>query len=68
MRARHYQTLAAGEKLVVHEARHRFERQALVEHVFQLDVAARDGIAHDHQVGPRLKVLLAEWLRDRNAQ
>ena len=62
------QPLFARQKLVVQHLRHRLKWNALIEHTLQFNIAARDRIADDHQVGTRLQIGFAERLRDRNAQ
>ena len=56
------------QEFVVQHLRHRLKRNALVKHELQFNIAARDGIAHNHQVGPGLQVGFAERLRDRDAR
>ena len=68
MRPGHHQRLAPRQKLVVQHRSHRGKRNARVQHKLQLDVAARDGIAHDHEVRPRRKVALRIRLHQRNPQ
>ena len=56
------------QKFVVQDLRQRAERNALVENALQFDIAARNCIAHDHQIGPRIQILLGKRLRHRNSQ
>ncbi len=68
MRARHHQALVAGEELVKEQLRQRSQGKTLVERGFQLNVAARNGIAYNHEVRARLEVLLTERLRNGDAE
>ncbi len=58
----------AAKEFVVQQLRQRAERDALVEDVLEFDVAARDGIADDDQVGLRFEILRIEGLRHRDAE
>ena len=51
MRSGDDQDFFAAQEFVVQNLRQRAERNALVEDVLQFDVAARDGVADDDQVG-----------------
>src|SRR3974390_31153 len=68
MRARHYQAFVPGKELFVQHLRHRPKRDALVEYVLEFGVAARDGVAHNHQIGARFQVDCAEGLSDCDVQ
>ena len=50
------------------QLRERTERDALIENLLQFDVAARDGVANDDQIGTRLQILGIEGLCHRNAE
>ena len=62
------QHFLAAQKFVVQQLRQRTERNALVEDVFEFDIAARHGIADDDQIGPRIEISGVEWLRHGNVQ
>ena len=63
----HQRVVPANEFLMDH-LRHGDEREALIEQVLKLRIAARDRISHDHKVGRRNEILLAERLQNRNAE
>jgi hypothetical protein len=46
------------DELVMHEARERGKRDALVQHVFHFDITARDGVADDDQVRRGVEIRL----------
>src|ERR1700722_11312705 len=48
--------------------RQRTKWNALVEHLLQYRISTRNGVAHNNQVGTRLKVARVERLRHRNPQ
>ena len=52
----HHQHFFSQQKLIVQNLRQRGERDALIEHIFQFGVAARNRIAHDHQIRLGVKV------------
>jgi hypothetical protein len=66
MRAGNHNRLAGAQKKIVERIRHGAEGNALVEHVFQLDVSARDCVSHHHPVGARLQIGFCVGLRNRN--
>jgi hypothetical protein len=64
MRSGNHQNVFADEELIMQNLRHGAERNALVEQVFQFDVAARKRVADDNQIGPRSQVRLGKRLGD----
>ena len=73
MRPRNHQRLAPGQELVVQRRGHRRKRDAHIQHVLQLDVAARDRIADNNKIRlrnarPRRQVRFRIRLQQRNPQ
>ena len=62
------QHFLAAQEFVVQQLRQRAERNALVEHVFEFDIAAGHGIADHDQIGPGFEILGVERLRHGNAE
>src|SRR5579884_2654831 len=68
MRPGYDERLAPSQKLMMYQRCKRGEWNALVEHIFQLNIAAGNCVSDDDKVGMRLQVLFRERLRDRNPQ
>src|SRR5260370_25755291 len=68
MRSGYDENLFADQELIVQNLRQRAERNALVKHALQFDIAARKRVPHDHEIGTRIEVRLSKRLRDGNAQ
>jgi hypothetical protein len=58
----------AAEEFVMEQLRQRAEWQAVIQNVFEFDVAARDGVADDDKIGSRIEILRVEGLGDRNVE
>src|SRR5579872_3006206 len=62
VRARDHQHFFPAQKLLVKNLWQRTEGDALIEHLFQFHITARDGIADNHQVRRWLQILHGKWL------
>jgi hypothetical protein len=58
----HYEHVFADEELIVQNLWQRTERNALVENQFEFDVAARERVANNNQIRPRIQVRLGKGL------
>ena len=61
-------TSFAAQKFFVQDLRQRAERNALVENVFQFNVAARNRVSHHHHIWPRIEIGGRKRLGHRNIQ
>lgn len=63
MRSSDYEHLLAAQEFVVQKLRQRAKWKAVVEHLLQFDIAARNRISHHHQIGPRFEIVRVKRLR-----
>ena len=68
MRPRDHNDLFAAQKFIVQQLRQRAERNPLVENMLQLNIAARNCIADDHQIRRRVEVHDSKRLRNGNIE
>jgi hypothetical protein len=68
MRAGNHENFFAKQKFVMQNLRQRAEGDALVEHAFQFRIAARNRIADNDEVRPRIEVRGGERLGNGNAE
>src|SRR5258708_6191023 len=68
MSSRDNQRLPARQELIMQNRSHRTERNPLIEYIFKLNIAARNSIANNNKIRPRIKIRLRVRLANRNAE
>ncbi len=68
VRAGDDQHFPAAQEFVMQQLRERRKWDALVKDAFEFNVAARNCVAHDHQVGDRIEIARVKRLSNGDAQ